>query len=567
VDDEGIIAGLTPLDVEALSPSVDLTRLVALEAMPPAGPSGCLGQERAVRALELGAAMRSPGFNVFVLGPEGSGRHSLVRLVGERAAKSAEASDDWVYVHNFETEWKPTARRLPAGEAQPLREAVAAAIDSLRSAIPALFESDDYRERRRQIDAAYEEQDNAAFEVIRERARSEGVGIMRTPMGFALAPLRNGEAVRPDAFEQLPAPERERYQERIAALQEELAELLRQAPDREQKRRKEIRALNAEDATIVIDRAVADPHARFGHLTAVAAQLEAVRGDLIDRVELFVVDPRKKDESPFPEVSVPIAEDRRFRRYLVNVVVTNRKDAGAPLVYEDHPTLARLVGRVEHVSRMGALETDFTMIRPGALHRANGGYLVLDAHRVLREPWSWEALKRALRSGSIAITSAAQELSLISTVTLEPEPIPLDVRVVLVGERILYYLLVALDPEFDKLFKLQADFEDALPRDDVSLCDYACLIRSAAERNGTRPLEPAAVAAVIGEAARIASDARKLSLRFGPIVDLIREADHWAGIAGRKEISAEEVRRAVEERTFRADRLGSAGMSRSSAAR
>ncbi|MCL5779056.1 AAA family ATPase [Limibaculum sp. FT325] len=555
-----------PLPPEALCPALDPSSLPPqAAAAPDAGTAGAgsaaaglPGQERAARALDFATRVRQKGFNAFVHGPEGSGRRTSAVQVAERAARARPAPDDWIYVHNFETDWKPRALSLPAGRAIPFRDAVAGLVEQLRTAIPALFKTDAYRERRRQIDERFQERQNTGFEAIEARAHDEGIGILRTPMGFAFAPMRDGEVVKPDAFQKLPAEERKRIQDRIGELQTELAALMRKMPEEEEKRRNEIRALNAEMAQTVVDAAIAGVRPEFADVPAAAQRLDEMRGDLIDNVELFVLELNTGEESPFPEASMPVAEDPRFRRYLVNVVIANGGGGhapGAPVVYEDHPTLARLIGRVDHTARMGALETDFSMIRAGALHRANGGFLVVDALRLLREPLSWDALKRALRSGRIAITSAAEELSLLSTVSLEPEPIPLDVKILMIGEPLIYHLLSALDPEFGELFKVEADFDDRMPRDEATIAEYARLIGATAAREGLRPLDPGAVAAAIGEATRMTGDAERLSLKLGQLADLLAEADHWAADAGRERVAAEDIARAIAEREFRADGL------------
>jgi hypothetical protein len=353
-----------PLTPDALCPSCGVDFFA--EAPASADDGTLLGQERAVRALDLGTRIRDASFNVFVLGPEGSGRHSAALHAAERAAASAPPPDDWVYVHDFETEWRPRALRLPAGTAVPFRDAVEALIDRLRHAIPAMFEAEDYRERRRRIDEAHEDRNNTAFEEIRQAAEADGIGIMRTPMGFAFAPVQNGEVVKPDAFASLPAEERKRIEQRIAELQGRLSDFLRSVPEREQKRREEVRALNAEMAAMVVDAAIAETRTRFEDVPVVIGRLAEIRRDLIEKAELFVLQVGHNEASPFPEATLPIAGDQRFRRYLVNVVVGDgRKKPGAPVVYEDNPTPARLVGRGEHFARMGAIETDFSMIRAG----------------------------------------------------------------------------------------------------------------------------------------------------------------------------------------------------------
>jgi len=555
-----------PLSADRLCPTCAIDSVAAAIASLPddSAPAdtakdddGFIGQDRAQRALNLGTRIPHRGFNIFVLGPEGAGRHSLALKVAKEAAANAPAPDDWIYVHDFKTEWVPKALRLPSGTAIRFQKTVQFLIDRLRREVPAMFETDAYRERRRRIDEDQTQKTEGEFEAISKRAGEQGIGIMRTPMGFAMAPVKDGEVVKPEAFAQLPQEEQEAYQQKIAALQEEMAALLREVPEREQKHRAEIRALNAEMAATVIDAAIAHARKGFEGLDVALKRLDEIRADLLDKVELFVMDDGKGGAGAFPEAMVPITEDRRFRRYLVNVIVGREPGEGksAPVLYEDHPTLARLVGRIEYLARMGALETDFNMIRPGALHRANGGFLVVDANRLIREPFAWEALKRALRAQTITIASPGQEMNMLSTVSLEPQPIPLDLRVVLVGERRLYYLLVELDPEFGELFKVQADFEDDLPLNADAIADYARLLRRVAAKTGLKVPDPAAIAAFIDEAARMAGDSERLSLRVGDLTDLMREADYWAGESGRGAIAGEDVRRSIEERTYRADRL------------
>jgi lon-related putative ATP-dependent protease len=333
-------------------------------------------------------------------------------------------------------------------------------------------------------------------------------------------------------------------------------------PAIEKNRRDRVRALNAEMAATVIDGSIAIVRDQFKDIEAVATRLEEVRADLLDRVEIFITKPggmnEMERESAFPETSGPIDADPRLRRYLVNPIVSNNGAAGkttAPVVDEDHPTLSRLVGHVEHRSRMGALETDFLMIRPGALHRANGGFLIIDALRLLREPLAWDALKRTLRSGKIEITSLAEELSLLSTVSLEPEAIPLDLKVMLIGDRMLYYLLAQFDPEFSELFKIEADFDDEILWDETTTMDYARMIRTITAKDGLMPLDAEALAAVLVEAAREAGDAERLTLRVGRLKDLLQEADHRARSAKASGIDANTIAKTIEERTRRADRL------------
>ena len=520
--------------------------------------SGLIGQERALGAIRFGAEMHQPGYNLFVLGPPGFGRHTAVQsLLGERA-EAMPAPDDWVYVNNFTVAHKPKALRLPAGTANRFRDAMNELVDDLRVAVPAAFQADEYRERRRSLEAEFEEQHEQAFETLREKAEAEHIAILRTPMGFALAPMSDGKVIKPEVFNALPEATRTEMEEKINRLQEDLRDVLERMPAIEKEHRDQLRKLNADTAGTVVDASIGSIAGRFAVIAPITEHLKEVRDDLVARAELFLERTQAELESPFPEATGPGVRDARFSRYLVNVMVANDLDGdtrGAPLVVEDHPTLANIVGRIEHQSQQGALVTNFTMIRPGALHRANGGYLVLDARKVLSEMFTWEALKRALHNGKITIVSPAEQLSLVTTVSLEPEPIPLNVKVVLVGERLIYYLLAELDPDFADLFKVQVDFSEELPRTKANAALYARLIASIGAREELLAFDAAAVAAVIDEAARMAEDAERISLKVGRLADLLREADYWARQSGRKQVTDADIDQAVSAQIHRADRL------------
>jgi lon-related putative ATP-dependent protease len=332
--------------------------------------------------------------------------------------------------------------------------------------------------------------------------------------------------------------------------------VLRAAPAMEKEHRRRVEALNAEMAERAVAARIAETMTELADLPGVEDYLGAVRDDMITNAALFLAVAQQAGNGPFPEAVGRHHEAGPFRRYAVNVMVSHALDeAGAPVAAEDLPTLDHLAGRIEHVSQMGTLITDFTMIKPGALHRANGGYLVLDAREVLSEPYAWDALKRCLKSGEIAITSLAERLSLMSTTSLEPDPIPLDVRVVLVGDRLLHMLLTMLDPDFGELFKLQADFEEDMERTPEALGLYARLLAAQAARDGLRPLDAPAMARVLDEAARLADDNRKLSLQVERLADLMREADHYAAEADRAQVGAQDVTSALEAADRRAARI------------
>lgn len=516
-----------------------------------------IGQERAMDALRFGASIDEPDFHLFVVGPPGLGKSTAVRDFLEKKAAGEPTPQDWVYVHNFETFYKPRAIALPQGRARRLRDVMLRCIDELRASLPALFEGEDYQERRRTIEGEFRNSQQEALDAINKKAEGESLAIFRTPAGFAIAPTQNGEVVKPEVYKDLPEPARKGIEDKIQEIQSELEEVLQRLPKWEKEKRARISALNEELAELVVSSALADARAEFADVEAVKAYLDAIERDLIQNAALFIRQETPQDQeqlvTPQP---VETLRDARFRRYRVNVLVSAEPNAkGAPIVDEQNPTLGNLLGRMEYQPQLGTLTTDFLLIKGGALHKANGGYLLIDARKVLMQPFAWEALKRALRAEQIAIEHPAESAGLVSTVTLDPDPIPLKMKVILFGDRQLYYLLSALDPEFPRLFKVQAEFDETVDREQESTRAYARLLASIAKQNKLKPVDAAGVARMIEESIRLAADTEKLSIEVGVLSDILREADFWASDRGASVIAAVDVQRAIDKRDRRADRI------------
>lgn len=513
-----------------------------------------LGQDRAVEALRFGVGIRQPGYNLYALGASGTGKHSTVDRFLRLRARQEPVPPDLCYVNNFDTQHRPVALRLPPGRGVILRDDVARLIDDLRAAIPGIFESEEYRNRRQVIEETSKRRHEEVFEALQKKAEAKGIALMRTPTGFAFAPVHEGAAMTPEQFQKLPEEERKRLEGELATLQKELEESLRHFPTWERERRDQVRALNREVTMAAVGSSITTLESSYRDQPAIVTYLEALRQDVIDNVDAFLPSAQPDGVLPTPP-SRPGAPTDPFRRYRVNVVVDHADQIGAPVIYEDNPTMANLVGRVENLAEMGALVTDFNLIKAGALHRANGGYLILEAGKLLRQPYAWEALKRALKAGLLRIESPAQMFSAVTTISVEPEPVPLVVKVVVIGERELYYLLSAHDEEFSELFKVQVDFDDEMVRSQETILAYARLIATIARRHKLKPFDRAAVARVIEHASRLADDSERLTMRVGQITDVLREADYWAGEADRATVAGEDVERAIDSQQRRADRV------------
>nr|PZN88050.1 MAG: ATP-dependent protease [Pseudomonadota bacterium] len=545
----------TPLPPEELRRTVDPASLgfqLTSELEP---ITGLIGQDRALRAIQFGADMKSHDFNMFVLGPPASGKSTAVRDYLTKKAAEAPTPPDWVYVNNFEQQNRPRALKLPAGRGRELANHMIAAIDELRTTIPTVFESEEYQARRRAIEEEFRSSQEEAFEALNRKAQAQNIAILRTPMGFAMAPVHEGKVVKPEVFNALPEEMRKNVQAKIEALQKELESILEQVPKSDKQRRNRLTELNQEMAEGAVREALNDVRNAFADVPQVLEYLDEAGKDLIRNVGLFL---SQGDENELVKQSIDTSRDPRFRRYMVNVIVGDKDGkSGAPVLEEINPTFGNLIGRVEHIAQMGALVTDFLLIKPGALHKANGGYLLIDARKLLLSPFAWEALKRTIKAREIRIEQPWESLGLgmISTQTLDPEPIPLDVKVVLFGDRELYYLLAAFDPDFQGLFKVQADFDDTIDWSPENNLAYARVIASIVAQHKLKPFDASGVARVIEEGARLADDREKLSIQLGRISDLVREADYWSSQAGREVTTREDVERAVTESIQRADRL------------
>jgi lon-related putative ATP-dependent protease len=514
-----------------------------------------IGQPRAVEATKFGIGIRRNGYNLFALGPAGSGRRSLVQRYAEQRAEHEPLPPDWCYVNNFQQSDKPRVLALPAGRGVELRDDMEQLIEDLHAAIPAGFESSEYRTRAQGIEEDVNQQQEAALKKIQASAERKDISLIQTPTGFTLAPVRDGKTLSLEEFQKLPEDERRRIEKDTAELQEQLGNTLREVPKWQKQGRDRMGRLNREMAGATVSHLIEALLHKYAGQQAVVAYLDEVREDVVNGFRHFLQEEERK--STLFGMPVPGQGEGPpwLNRYRVNILVSHSANHGAPVIYEDHPSYNNLLGRVEHQAQLGALMTDFTMVRAGALHRANGGYLILDALKVLTQPFAWDALKRTLQAGEIRIESLAQLTSLISTVSVEPEPIPLDVKVILLGERHIYYLLAQLDPEFDELFKVAVDFDDRMERSAESQQLYARLIAGIVRREKLRHFDRSAVARVIEQSARVLGDSERLATHMRSLADLLQEADYWAAQRAADNVDRSDVQRAIDTRIYRVDRI------------
>lgn len=504
--------------------------------------------------------MRARGYNLFVVGPKGSGKHAAVgSYLRERAGNFPPASD-WIYVNDFADAHRPRALRLKPGTATDFARRVDQLIEDLKTAVAAVLEGEDYRARRDAIDKDFAGRGEARLKSIAEAAEQRDLVLVRTPNGFAVAPIDDGKPMAQEKFNALPQVVRERLQAGIAEVEGLLRDVLRDAPLLERDRQRAIRDLNA----IIARNLVEDEMAELVEGLAMPAELDAwlsiFQADLIDNIHLFGPQPHAQGQPAQPNHAPHAGGDPAngadpLRRYRVNVFVANEPEAGAPVVMEDHPTLGRMVGRIEYRSHLGSMITDFTLIRPGALHLANGGYLLIDALKLVQQPFAWDALKRALYSACVTIESPTEAATTALAVSIQPAPIPLSVKVVLFGDQRIYHLLAALDPDFGDLFKVAADFDEVMDRDPEHDALYARLIATIQSNETLRPFDRAAVERVIEHCARLVGDAERLTARVGLVADVLREADYQGRERNHTIILRDDVEAALAAHRYRSDRI------------
>ncbi|WP_409523091.1 Lon protease family protein [Nitrincola sp. MINF-07-Sa-05] len=503
-----------------------------------------VGQDRMLKALSFGAGIRSEGFNIFVMAPEDSGHRQIVECFLQTRAATETVPPDCCYVYNFDQPVRPKLLLLPPGLGCRFARSLERLVDELRSAIPAVFETDEYRSRVSDLNQSLAERQAAAIMEVKKAAKNEGIVLLHTPTGYTLAPLKGTDVLDSQAFLALPEDERKQMQEAIGRIEVQLQAVLQEFTLWRKDTQEQLQHLNEEMVVFAAGNAIDELRSEFWENNTICSHIESIQQDLSRHVNVFL---GHMNEGSLPETLLA--------RYQLNLLVDNSETQGAPIIHEDLPNLGRTLGRVEHHVVQGALVSDFTLIRAGALHRANGGYLILDLRKLITQPMVWEALKRALFASEIRIESIERFYSLASTVSLEPEPVPLSVKVILTGSRYLYYLMGGWDPDFHKLFKVQADYSDEIPVNDANVSLYSEFIAGIARRHNLRALTADSVARVIEYSGRLAQDQTYLSAQGQGLADLLLEANYWAEQEQKSVIDVDAVQKTIDECKLRASRI------------
>ncbi len=513
--------------------------------------SDTIGQDRAVSAMDFGLSIEADGFNVFVSGLPGTGRSTELQMQVERIAATRPAPRDWCYVFNFGDPTRPRALSLPPDRGHQLGHDIDEMIVIVRREVPKAFDSDEYAQRRDQVNREMQAQRERMFEGLQKEADARGLAVNAGPMGITTVPVVEGKPITKEQYDALDDDQRHALQERTAELDSIIAQMAPQLRRLDRSTTELLGGLDRQVMTSIASPLLDDIKREYGRDAEVAEYIDRLGADMLENIDAFRGQEEAQQQAALPMLAAAQNRDGVFDRYKVNVIVTHAAEDHAPVVFEQNPSYYQMFGRMDYRTSFGAMVTDHTMIKPGALHRANGGFLLVQALDVLTQPQVWQTLKRALSTGCIRLENIGEQISIIPSATLSPEPIPLNVKVAMIGTARTFQLLQSADEDFRKLFKARADFTTDVERTPANVQNYARFVSRQVELLGMRPFDAEAVARVVEESSRMVANQEKLSLRMMDIVDLLIEADYWACDKRAKRVRAEHVDLAIEQKDYR----------------
>ncbi|MCW7554274.1 AAA family ATPase [Endozoicomonas gorgoniicola] len=511
---------------------------------------GILGQERATSAIQFGVAMHRTGYNIYVMGESGTGRMSYLRKYLETEAKRQSPPDDWAYINNFDNTREPKALQLPAGHGNKLQKDFDEFVDSLLLTFPAAFENPTYQQRKSLIEREFNRRYDQTIDVIEQEALKLDIALYREQGSLSFTPMQKGKAMDETEFAQLPDKKRTKFNNDIGELETMLNESLVELPQWKRESNEKLQKLNQNTIDQALEPLLKPLRKEYNNQKNVLEYFEAVKQHLHRSIIDLLADDRAMESKEDSTKRAALIE-----LYAPNLVVAQEENGAAPVIYESHPSYKNLFGRIEYASEMGALVTNYRQICPGSLHQANGGYLLLDANKLLEEPFVWEALKRALKEQQLKIESPYAELGMLNTITLNPEVIPLNVKIILVGSRDIYYVLQQLDPDFHEMFRVLVDFDDRIVRDQDSVQAFSQLLKNRADDEGYPPLTASAVSRMVEQSSRMAEHQREMSAKIGDLFDLLAESDFIRRMGRGRKINHEHVDRAIAAKAERTGRV------------
>jgi lon-related putative ATP-dependent protease len=513
-----------------------------------------IGQERALKSIDFGLGMQMSGFNLFLAGEPGTGRSSTIKNLLKKRARTEPPPHDWCYVNNFKLPDKPMSLTLPAGKGSELAVDMKELLDAVRSIIPKALDSKEYETNKSAILEEYQALSASLFSKLEKEAEEKGFALQRNVSGLVMVPQKEGRNFTQEEYDALGDEEKHKLDEAGKELTEKLNDVLRVVRENEKATKDTLSKLDRNLGLAAVGHHIEPLKEKYAEFPRVIEYLEAVQEDILINLEDFK-DHSTQQPSPIPGMR-PQYQEPSFERYAVNVLVDNKDIEGAPVVFEPNPTYNNLFGRIEHVMQMGGVATtNFTLVKPGALHRANGGYLIVDAREVLINPFSWDSLKRCIKNCEIKIEDVLEQYRFMTVASLKPEPVPLQAKIIMIGNPWIYYLLYHLEPDYRKLFKVKADFDSRVYRTPEIMKEYALFVANHCKNEKLLPFDRSGVAGLLEYSARMVEDQERLSSQFMEISDLIREASYWASKEKSSIVSREFVKRAIEEEIYRNNRI------------
>jgi len=547
---------LKPLTPEQLSRNIDVSKLGIKSTEGLERLKSIIGQKRAVSALRFGLQIEGMGYNIYVSGPPGTGKMTSVKSFLDEFANNKESPPDWCYVNNFDDIYSPQVLRLPAGTGTKFREDMDDLIEHIRRELPKAFESEQYAAQQEEIMSGVNKQREEISEEINKMAEEKGFQLKASPMGVVLYPVKDGEPIDEEEFQNLSQSENKEIEKNRQEIQNEMKSSMKKIRKLEQQAQEKIKQLDRQIALHTVGGLIDDLKEKYEKFEKIPGFLDNVQKDIIENIDTFKAPTEQQNQkAPQPGFNnrAEKMQEIAFQKYKVNVLVDNSKQKGAPVIVELNPTYNNLIGRIEKEMQGGALNTDFTMLRAGSLPRANGGYLVIPIEDLLRNFSSYDALKRSLCASEVQIEELSERLGFMAIKSLRPQAIPLDVKVILVGQPLLYYLLHAYDNDFPELFKIKADYDTQMSINDSNIDDFVAFISTFCEKEKLKHLDASAVGRLMSHAIRLTDDQEKLSTKFGHLADLIREANFWAKQEKASLVEAKHVQKALDEKIYRSN--------------
>ena len=514
-----------------------------------------IGQDRAVRAMEVGLKIKVRGYNIYISGLSGSGKTTFAEAYTKKLAANEPKPDDWCYVYNFDHPSQPIAIHLPAGKGKEFKKDMERFVDIIKSEIPKAFSSDDYEKEKANIIKEFQNRRGQLIEQLNKDAEKQGFKVKTTNAGIYFLPIIEGKTLTEEEYEELDEQFKTEIREKSQQLQIGTLDIIRKIKNIEKEAEEKISEWEHKIALFAVGMHINDLRDKYKDYKQILEYLEKLQEDILENLEDFMEDGSEHEQSQnLLWYALSSEEYGPEEKYQVNLLVDNSESVGAPVITDFNPTYYNLVGKVEYENEYGAMNTDYTMIKPGLLHQANGGYLILQVDDVLRNPHSWEALKRALRTRKITIENLQEQLGLVAISTLRPEPIPLNLKVILIGSADIYQFLLEYDEDFEKLFKIKVDFDEEMDKNEENIYKLARFISSFCKREKTLPFHSTGVAKVIDYSSRLVEDRRKLTTRFNDIVEVLVESAMWADVEKSDCVYAEHVNKAIKEKEYRSNR-------------